>query len=112
MKSNNLKKNVRKNIRNVEWFVYILECADKTFYTGITTDLERRVGEHNSKKSDTKYTRTRQPVKLIYSKKFKDRSAASKEEFKIKSLTREEKVKFLTSERAVSELDSNGVYMV
>lgn len=79
----------------MKWFVYILECADKTFYTGTTTDLERRVGEHNSLKSDTKYTRTRQPARLIYSAGFKDRSRALKEESRIKSLTREEKIKFL-----------------
>jgi len=79
----------------MKWFVYILECVDKSFYTGITTDLERRIKEHNSLKSDTKYTRTRQPVKLIYSKKFKNRSTASKEEYRIKSLTREGKVGLL-----------------
>lgn len=79
----------------MKWFVYILKCADKTFYTGVTTDLERRVREHNSSKLGAKYTRPRQPVKLIYSAQFKNRSKATKEEVRIKSLTREEKIKFL-----------------
>jgi putative endonuclease len=79
----------------MKWFVYILECADKTFYTGVTTDLERRVKEHNSGKLGAKYTRPRQPVKLIYSAGFKDRSLALKEEARIKSLTKKEKLEFL-----------------
>lgn len=75
------------------YHLYIIECADKTLYTGITVDLERRVNEHNSSKLGAKYTRARRPVKLVYSKKFRDRSLASKAESKIKKLTREEKIK-------------------
>lgn len=75
------------------YHLYILQCADKTLYTGITVDLERRVNEHNSSKLGAKYTRARRPVKLVYSKKFRDRSLASKAESKIKKLTREEKIK-------------------
>jgi putative endonuclease len=73
------------------YYLYILKCADKTLYTGITTDLERRLLEHNSSKLGAKYTRGRRPVKLIYSKKFKNRSKASQEEVKIKKLKKSEK---------------------
>ncbi len=73
------------------WYVYILECRDKTLYTGITTDLKRRVEEHNSSNLGAKYTRYRRPVKLIYSVRRKDKSKASIEECRIKKLSREEK---------------------
>ena len=53
------------------YYVYILKCADKTLYTGITTDLKRRIAEHNSSKLGAKYTSSRRPVTLVYSKKFK-----------------------------------------
>lgn len=77
------------------YYLYILECADKTLYTGITVDLERRVDEHNSSKLGAKYTRARRPVKLVYSNKFRDRSLASKAENKMKKLAREEKIKLV-----------------
>ncbi|KKQ28154.1 MAG: hypothetical protein US42_C0001G0005 [Candidatus Magasanikbacteria bacterium GW2011_GWC2_37_14] len=77
------------------YHLYILECADKTLYTGITVDLERRVGEHNSSKLGAKYTRARRPVKVVYSKKFKNRSLASKAESKIKKLSRKEKLNLI-----------------
>jgi len=77
------------------YYLYILKCSDGTLYTGVTTDLGRRVREHNSSKLGAKYTRMRRPVKLAYSKKFKNRSKASAEEYKIKSLNRTEKLKLL-----------------
>lgn len=61
-------------------------------YTGITTDISRRVSEHNSSKLGAKYTKARRPVKLIFSKKFRTRSKASKEEARIKQLSRGEKL--------------------
>jgi len=73
------------------WFLYILKCADNTLYTGITTDLSRRVEEHNSSPKAAKYTRVRRPVKLVYSKKFENRSVATQEEIKIKKLSRTDK---------------------
>ena len=75
--------------------VYILKCADKTLYTGITTDLTRRIKEHNSSTLGAKYTRARRPVKIVYSKKYKNRSMASVEESRIKKLTRQEKINFV-----------------
>ena len=77
------------------YYLYILKCADKTLYTGITTDLGRRVAEHNGGKIGARYTRGRRPVKLVFSKKFKSRSAAMKEECRIKKMTRKEKVEMI-----------------
>ena len=73
------------------YFIYILECSDKTLYTGITTNLDRRIKEHKDSKLGAKYTKTRRPVKLVYSKTFKNRSDASKEEARIKKLSRQQK---------------------
>jgi len=73
------------------YFVYILQCSDSSFYTGITTDLARRVKEHNSSKLGAKYTRPRRPCTLVYFKEFADRSSALIEEFRIKSLSRSQK---------------------
>ena len=75
------------------YHLYILKCADKTLYTGITVDLKRRVEEHNSSQFGAKYTKARRPVKLVYSRRFKNRSNAQREEHRIKRLKREEKEK-------------------
>lgn len=74
------------------YFVYILQCSDNSFYTGITTNLDRRIKEHNTSKVGAKYTKARRPVKLIYSKQFNNRSEASIEEARIKKLSRIEKL--------------------
>ncbi|MFH1194005.1 MAG: GIY-YIG nuclease family protein [bacterium] len=78
------------------YYLYIVKCSDKTLYTGITVDLERRLKEHNSSKHGAKYTSARRPVKLVYSKKFRNRSLASKAEARIKNLTRAEKLKLIS----------------
>ena len=78
------------------YFVYSLLCSDGTIYTGITTDLDRRVGEHNSSKLGAKYTRSRRPVKLIYQKQFATRSEALVEEARIKKLKRSDKLKLIS----------------
>lgn len=73
-------------------YLYILKCNDDTFYTGITTNIDRRLKEHNGElKGGAKYTRVRQPVELIYQVEFQNRSEASKEEWRIKRLSREQK---------------------
>jgi len=77
------------------YYLYILKCADDTLYTGITVDLERRVKEHNTSSLGAKYTTARRPVELVYSKKYKDRSSASKQECQIKDLSRIEKLKLI-----------------
>lgn len=73
------------------WFVYILACNDNSLYTGITTDLERRVEEHNESSKGAKYTRARRPVKLVYSEPAVDRSSATRRELELKSLPIEKK---------------------
>lgn len=77
------------------YFLYILQCSDNTYYTGITTNLDRRIKEHNQSKLGAKYTKIRRPVKLVYSKEFLDRSTALVEEYKIKILTRQEKLNLI-----------------
>lgn len=78
-----------------EWFVYIVECADKTLYTGITTDMERRINEHNSSSKGAKYTKTRRPVTMVYFESVPDRTSASKREAAIKKLSRKEKMELI-----------------
>ena len=73
------------------WYVYIVRCSDGTLYTGSTTDLKRRIKEHNESKTAAKYTRGRRPVKLVYQEKCTNKSSALKREEGIKKLTREEK---------------------
>ncbi|SFV52260.1 COG2827: putative endonuclease containing a URI domain [hydrothermal vent metagenome] len=75
------------------YYIYIVKCADDTLYTGIAKNIERRIIEHNSSKKGAKYTRTRRPVKLLYSEKYPDRSSASKREYEIKKrMSRKEKL--------------------
>lgn len=68
------------------WFVYIVRCFDRTLYTGITTDLDRRLAEHNAGRG-AKYTRPRRPVVLVYSEPAISRSAAASREYQIKKLS-------------------------
>ncbi len=68
-------------------------------YAGITSDLARRLKEHNFSKLGAKYTRARRPVKLVYSKKFRTRSTASRAEAKLKNLTRAEKLKVIKNKK-------------
>jgi putative endonuclease len=75
-------------------FCYILECADGTYYTGWTTDPQRRVTQHN-KGAGARYTRMRTPVKLVYVEPQPDRVAAMKRERAIKTLSRKQKMKLI-----------------
>jgi putative endonuclease len=75
-------------------YCYILECADGTYYTGWTTDPQRRVLQHN-KGTGARYTRVRIPVKLVYIEPQPDRSAAMKREKAIKTLSRKQKSKLI-----------------
>ncbi len=81
------------------YYLYIVQCADGSFYTGITTDLKRRIKEHTTSVLGAKYTRTRKPVRLVYIKEFPDRSESSKEEARIKKLSRTEKIELIKSAR-------------
>ncbi len=83
-------------------FVYIILCADNTLYTGYTTDIEKRMLEHNgtgdtkaARSAGAKYTRGRRPITLVYSEKFKTRSEAMQREYAIKQLPRQEKMKLV-----------------
>lgn len=68
-----------------EWYVYVVRCRDGTFYTGIATDLCRRIREHNEDdKRAAKYTRTRRPVELVYWELCANRSEAARREYRIK----------------------------
>ncbi len=83
---------------NGGWQVYILCCADSSLYTGITTDLKRRVEEHNSHTtSAARYTRSRQPVKLVYHEQASSRTEAAKREYVIKQLSRSLKLALIAT---------------
>lgn len=76
-----------------KWYVYIVRCSkDDTLYTGITNNLERRIKQHNENKG-AKYTRGRGPIVLIKSFEFTTKNKALKEEYRIKQLSRQEKLK-------------------
>lgn len=77
-----------------QWFVYMVRCRDGSLYTGITTDVERRVGEHNSGVSGkgAKYTAARRPVALVYVERVADKAAASSREYWVRKLSRVEKL--------------------
>lgn len=76
------------------FYVYILECSDKTLYTGYTNSLEKRIKKHNLG-IGSKYTRGRRPVKFVYTENFPDKSSALKREIEIKSLTRKKKIQLI-----------------
>ena len=72
----------------MSYYVYIVRCSDNSLYTGITTDINRRIHEHNETKKGAKYTKSRRPVSLVYSALIGDRSSAQKEEYRIKKLSK------------------------
>ena len=73
------------------WYVYIIKCSDGSLYTGVTIDINRRIGEHNAKKASN-YTRVRTPVKLVHKENHPNRSSALKREAEIKSWPRNKKL--------------------
>ena len=81
-----------------EWTVYILRCKDNSLYTGITTDVERRLEEHNNNNQlGARYTRARRPVVLVYQERLASRSEAARREAQIKQLSRAEKELLVSS---------------
>lgn len=80
-----------------KYTVYMVRCADRTFYTGVTTDVERRVQEHNSSARGARYTKARRPVVLVYSENVADRSAAQVREYELRTLSREQKERLVQS---------------
>lgn len=73
-----------------DWTVYLARCRDDTLYCGITTDVSRRVREHNCGRG-ARYTRARTPVELVYAESHPDRASASRREYEIKQMSRQEK---------------------
>ena len=80
-----------------EHFVYVLECSDGTFYTGYTTDVERRVAEHDAGEG-AKYTRGRTPVELVHVESYATRSAAMAREYDLKQFSRAAKERLVGGE--------------
>ena len=75
-----------------KWFIYIVKCADDSFYTGITKDITERIKRHNSNnRLAARYTRSRRPVELVYKKSCIDRADASRREYVIKKLSHQQK---------------------
>lgn len=74
-----------------KWYVYILQCADGTLYTGITNDLDRRLKAHNAGTA-SKYTRVRRPVAMVYREEADTKGNALRRELQIKSMSRQQKV--------------------
>lgn len=83
-------------------YVYILECSDKTLYTGWTVDINNRLKLHNEGKA-SKYTRARLPVKLVYLEKYNDKIKAQKREWQIKQLTRKKKLQLIKRDPRISD---------
>lgn len=82
------------------WFVYILRCADGTLYTGITTDLQRRIEEHNAGSSTAaRYTRARRPVTPVYVEGAEDRATAARREAALKRMSRADKLGLIRATR-------------
>lgn len=80
------------------YFVYILECADKTLYVGSTNDLAKRLQQHNESKGGAHYTKIRRPVALQYSETFANLKAARSREAEIKSYPRERKLNLIETQ--------------
>lgn len=83
-------------MENKKYYVYMLLCNDRTFYTGTSNNVEKRVATHNAGKG-AKYTKIRRPVKLMYSEELANKSEALKREIAIKKLSRQQKVTLLKS---------------
>lgn len=84
------------------YFVYILKCSDNTLYTGYTTDVSRRILEHNSSDKGAKYTKTRRPVELVFTKEFATASDAKKYEAEIKKMSRQRKLQMIANAKSTS----------
>ncbi len=87
----------------VPWYTYIVRCNDETLYTGVTTDLARRLAEHNSARGGARYTRTRQPVQLMFAEKLASRSLACRREYIIKKLSAAAKKRLISDQQSQDE---------
>ena len=83
------------------WYLYVVRCNDGTLYTGVSTDVSRRVREHNgSKKRGAKYTKSRRPVELVWSREYKNRSEAQSAEYSFKKLLHKQKWEIINENRS------------
>jgi putative endonuclease len=89
------------------WFLYMIECSDGSLYTGIALDVKVRYAQHSGGKG-AKYTRSHPPKRLVFQKKFRDRSAASKAEYAMKQLTRAEKLVLIDRKKAAAKKKRSG----
>jgi putative endonuclease len=85
-------------MKQMTWFVYIIQNDKGHLYTGITTDVERRFKEHSDSKKGAKFFRGRVPVEVVFQKKFKDRSSASRYEAQVKKMKRTQKIELITTQ--------------
>jgi len=90
-----------------EYSVYILRCADDTYYTGISRDVVRRIGEHESSPRGAKYLKGRGPLTLVFSEAAGDRSAASRIEYRVKRLDRSDKEALVDGTSTLQDLMSD-----
>lgn len=81
------------------WFVYLLECADGSYYAGITTDVDARLAAHQAGKG-ARYTRAHRPLRVLASRAYPDRSSALRAEWQLKQLPRARKLAFLLPDQA------------
>ncbi len=81
----------------MSWYLYIVKCKDDSLYTGITTDITRRLKEHNTKKGAF-YTKNKTPVVLVHQENMANQSEARRRESQIKHLTRKEKLKLIAGD--------------
>ncbi|MDH4046874.1 MAG: GIY-YIG nuclease family protein [Gammaproteobacteria bacterium] len=86
------------------WSLYLLRCSDGSVYTGISTDVERRVRQHESGAKGAKYLRGRGPLQLLYQREIGDRSLASRVEYQVKQLSRQEKEDAVNLHDAIESL--------
>lgn len=89
---------------NKNWYIYVLECSDGSFYCGVSTDVGRRAFEHNNTKKGAKYTRTRRPVKVVFSFLCENKKEAYQLEYKFKKLKRSKKIKIIDGELSLYEI--------
>ena len=89
---------------NSEFSLYIVRCADGTLYTGIATDVSKRLAEHEDSPRGAKYLRGKGPLQIVFSEVVGDRASASQLEYRVKRLTRTQKLALIEGRRALSEL--------
>lgn len=99
-----LTEDISKDPLGNRWFLYVLECSDETYYTGITTDPKRRLHEHNFTKKGAKYTRSRRPNKIIFCHEYDSRSQAAKAEYKFRKLSRQKKSEIIQGKLDISAI--------